>query len=247
MAWTHTYAARREGWTPAAGIAWARGSHDGFARGSDGVVHRRTAWLRSAGYVIIYDEIEGTGEHTVQAHYQFAPGVLEQDGDSAVLFDGRFELAWTATSPVAAAISCGGPHPSGGWVARSLGVREPAPHLTLTLSFAAPRTALLAIVADRRHDRAGRSTRRTEALLQEASILAARVLNRDGEDRLVAGGGSRVRACGFETDAPLAVARIAAGAVEHMAGTGGTYLRVSPAPWTGADERRAFAEVDCAG
>jgi alkylation response protein AidB-like acyl-CoA dehydrogenase len=77
MAWTRTYTARWEAWDTGAGVAWARGSHDGYTRQGASVVHRRTAWLREDGYVVLFDEITGGGpRHQLEAVFQFAPGVL---------------------------------------------------------------------------------------------------------------------------------------------------------------------------
>lgn len=148
MAWTHTYEARPEGWSGDAGHAWARGSHDGYARGPGGVVHRRTVWLRDGGYVVILDELEGTGAHEIQANFQFAPGTLQLEGSAAALFNQRFSVAWTCSSDARASIACGESRPDGGWIATSLGVRQEAPLLTLRFPFAGPRVTLLTIVAD---------------------------------------------------------------------------------------------------
>lgn len=203
MAWTRTYAARQEGWNPDPKCAWARGSHDGYARGRDGVTHRRTVWLRDEGYVILYDEVLGAGRHAIRAHYQFAPGRLTFDGGSTAVFDGRYELSWTATTDTTASSACGGTGPAEGWVSTSLGVREAAPHLMLDLAFVAPRTALLTILADRQ--RCPVRPYRIEKIREELPLLAARIWTDGGEDVVLARDGETPDREAVTTSAPLAV------------------------------------------
>jgi hypothetical protein len=105
MAWARTYLAQAEGWAADVPLGWVRGSHDGYARTPDGVIHRRTTWLRPGGYLIIYDELIGTPGHTATAVLQFAPGTLQSDGTSA-LFGDRFELRWVASEPAVPHVVC---------------------------------------------------------------------------------------------------------------------------------------------
>jgi hypothetical protein len=87
MAWTHSYRAMPEAWNPQDQHAWAVGSHDGYARGPNGVVHRRAVWLRPDSCLLIYDEFVGTGRHELTVNYQFAPGTLVNVGTGGALFD----------------------------------------------------------------------------------------------------------------------------------------------------------------
>jgi Heparinase II/III-like protein/Heparinase II/III N-terminus len=224
MAWARTYTPAVEGWSARGRLAWARGSHDGFARGDHGVVHRRTVWLRPDGYVVLYDEIVGSGSHTVQANFQFAPGSLTVDGQTA-LYDGRFEIVWACSTAPRAAVRCGEDGPGGGWVAQSLGVREPAPRLTVEFPFAGPRTALLTVLADRA--RVSGAGRRIETLGQTAGMLAARVRLTGVHDEVFAAAGTHALPRGIETDAPLVTVRIRNGRVIDAAHAGGTRVRVS--------------------
>lgn len=150
MAWSHSYRATLEGWGPSAsGCGWAIGSHDGYARGPEGVTHRRAVWLREGGYLVVADEFVGLGEHDLEVNYQFAPGDLEMPGAGAVTFSGFADLAWASGERWEALLACGGDGPDQGWIAPSLGVRQPAPRLTLRCRTAAPRTVLLAALAGR--------------------------------------------------------------------------------------------------
>jgi len=224
MAWTRTYTPVSEGWSALGKRAWARGSHDGFARGAGGVVHRRTVWLRPDGYVVLYDEIVGSGDHLVQANFQFAPGSLLLDQTGA-LYEGRFEMMWACTTNPSAVGRCGENAPDGGWVARSLGVREAAPRLTLEFPFLGGRAGLLTVLADR--ERVAGSTKRVEQLVQHAGVLAARIRVAGAHDEVFAAAGANVLPRGVETDAPLVAVRVRGGRVVDAAQAAGTRVRVS--------------------
>jgi hypothetical protein len=221
MAWTHTYAAHPEGWSADGALAWVRGSHDGYARYGASIVHRRTAWLRDEGYVVMLDELSGSGAHAVTANFQFAPGIVQKDGPAAVLFNDRFELAWTATAPIESSIVAAGDNPADGWIATSLGVREPAPRLALNFTLSGGYAALLTIVADRHR---GIGLGRRVELAPAGHPLSACVRGRGTEDGLYAAG-QRSESHPIETDAPLVAVRTRAGAVIDVARVGGTYAR----------------------
>jgi hypothetical protein len=147
MAWSHSYRATPEAWRADGEAAWFVGSHDGYARGPEGIRHRRTVWLRPASYVVVLDELEGPGVHDFEVNYQFAPGTLALAGDGRALFDDRVELLWVGDQPWSPTVSCGGPGPADGWIAPSLGIRTPAPRLSLRRRSGGHRTSLLAVLA----------------------------------------------------------------------------------------------------
>jgi hypothetical protein len=148
MAWSNSYRARPEGWRVDGGDAWAVGAHDGYDRGPDGVTHRRAVWLRDRGYVILCDEFVGHGEHDIEINFQFAPGVpLQIEDDRRARYGDVASLQWIGAAPWGARGCEGGDAPDQGWIAPSLGVRVPAPRLTIETRTAAARTVLLTIVA----------------------------------------------------------------------------------------------------
>jgi len=146
MAWSNSYRATIEN-TNVGPEPWAVASHDGYARGPQGVRHRRAVWLRPGHYVIVRDEFEGSGTHTIEVNYQFAPGALTVAAPGVARFDGGAEIAWLGEQPWESSIHHGGAGPDEGWICPSLGVRVAAPRLRLTFRGTVERVVLLSVLA----------------------------------------------------------------------------------------------------
>jgi hypothetical protein len=149
MAWSQVFAPHVEAWEPGIRGGAVAGHHDGYRRCGD-IIHRRTVWLLASGCCVICDQFTGDETHEIGINFQLAPGsaTLHQD---ALLFDDA-ELAWTGSTRQTAVVRCGDASPDGGWVAPSLGVKVPAPRLTLSSTFDPPCATYLAVVAPRLHD-----------------------------------------------------------------------------------------------
>jgi hypothetical protein len=100
--------------------------------------------------VAILDEFDGEGEHDLEVNFQFAPGDLIDIG-GAVRF-GEVEMAWASEQPWTATLARGGDAPSDGWIAPSLGVRVPAPRLSLRCRANVRSATLLTVLAARAGD-----------------------------------------------------------------------------------------------
>jgi hypothetical protein len=216
MAWSHGYRARIEATWTGTDQSWTIGSHDGYARGPLGVTHRRAVWMRPGGYLLVYDEFTGRGEHTLEVNYQFAEGVLRLDDASAV-FDDSVEVIWVGSTAWRSSVRCGGESPQDGWICPSLGVRRPAPRLGLIARFVAPRTSVLFVLASR----VGADPRISAvAGGGEAGWRLVAVSGAEYTDWVAAAGisdGSPVT-----TDAPVAVCRLGpSGAIERIHAGGG--------------------------
>jgi hypothetical protein len=220
MAWTHSYRATTEEWNAQGDRAWVLGSHDGYSRGPDGVIHRRAVWLRPDSCVLIYDEFVGSGKHDLTVNYQFAPGGLEPSAPDRVTFDGRVDIAWAGSHHWTATRVCGGEGPEEGWIAPSLGIRRPAPRLVLQCTSSAPRTSLLTVIAARIGDGP-----RVDILEErEADGALALVSAADHVDCVAAAGVSRSHP--IDTDALLAVCRIRGDGTIETNRIGGARLNV---------------------
>jgi hypothetical protein len=200
MAWSHTYRASLEGWSGDGRQSWAVGHHDGYARGPLGVAHRRAVWLRPDHYLVVFDEFAGAGEHEFEVNYQFAPGELAPAGPGAALFDAAVDVVWCGTDQWSVEFANGGARPEDGWIAPSLGIRQPAPRLRLTTRTTPP-TALLTVLAARVSDER-RARRVTDA--SQTPLLA---VAGPGFVDWIAGGPTRTGP--VETDATVAICRIA--------------------------------------
>ncbi len=223
MVWSHCPRARTDYWTVGAHGACVVGSHDGYARSAQGVRHRRTVWLRSGGYLLLYDEFTGGGEHQLELNFQLPPVATQSVGDGGLQMDGRFQLMWQGTSAIASCLNEGGTKPDEGWIAPSLGVRVAAPRLTLTSRFTAPRTSVLTVVAD--------TERIAEVVRQTADGHPALALRIDGPgftDWAVAAQSEPFAYGPFQTDAVLAVWRLRGDLVIGSSRVGGTYMRFEP-------------------
>ena len=216
MAWSHSYRAVIESWKADDREAWIVGSHDGYARGPNGVTHRRTVWRRPGSYILVHDEFVGAGTHGVEVVFQCAPGGLRFGGEGRAVYDGFAELCWIADGHWASEIRCGGPGPADGWICSSLGVRQPAPRLILRGNFAGGRAALLTIVSD------GEGRTITYPVADRKIAVGIRG---DGCVDWVAAAGVGASA-GLTTDARLAICRMGAGGEIERSMIGGSSLQV---------------------
>ena len=229
MAWSHTPRFRQEHWVADDAGSRAIGSHDGYARGDRGVRHRRTVWLRPAGYVVIYDELTGIGDHRVELTFQMPAGASAVLDRQSLLVSGRFRVSWQASTTLDAVVAAGGSDADEGWVAPSLGVRAAAPRLRLSGDFSSPETGILTICVDTARVREVAPLRLDAGMDAAIRCLAVSVRTDDREDLVVAVGGPQVHISGLETDARVVICSESGNGHADAAGAGETYLRVQPA------------------
>ncbi|NOT28709.1 MAG: alginate lyase family protein [Acidobacteria bacterium] len=219
MAWSHSYRVRIEDHVADGSQSWTVASHDGYARGTEAVTHRRAVWRRPGSYLLVYDEFVGGGEHELEVNFQFAPGTLEMFDSNHAVFEGFAEIAWVSDVEWTAQSRCGGPEPQDGWICSSLGVREEAPRVTLRAQTKAPRTSLLTVLAECAHE-----SPRVTCVREEGSTLVAVTV--DSCTDWVAGAGIATGGR-IDTDGLLAVCRAAPGAELQQTRVGGSYLRAN--------------------
>jgi hypothetical protein len=151
MAWIHAARVTIDHWEARPDGAVVVASHDGYARSSQPVWHRRTVVMTEWGYLVIRDELIGSGPHKAEVVFQCAPGRAEV-GEGVLTLDARFSLAWSSSTPLEPRLACGGEGPDAGWIAPGLSQRMPAPRLVLAGDWREPGLTVLSIVAD--HHRA---------------------------------------------------------------------------------------------
>jgi O-antigen/teichoic acid export membrane protein len=117
--------ARVEHWQESAHTTRLVLSHDGYADGPGGVLHRRTLELdRRTGRLSLVDELVGTGEHVVESLLHLAPGTAV-----TATGPGAFELARGDDCAHVAFWGVGEIEVTEGWVSSEFGSRERAPLL----------------------------------------------------------------------------------------------------------------------
>jgi len=130
-------------WRNADGEVRACGVYDlGYGRdnGID-VVHRREIVFVKERCWIVFDVIQGDGEHLIESRFQFAPGELHVDGVAARtgFADANLLLIAAPVTPFAdICVQRGQAEPRRGWYSDSYNKIEPAPALALTLRTALP-------------------------------------------------------------------------------------------------------------
>jgi hypothetical protein len=134
--WGRRAESRLEAWQVDGDETLISGSHDGYCRLPDPVVHRRTVKLKGGqGEIEILDEIECRQRHQVSLRFQFSEYCsLEPEGDEGfrVRVDGLDKtLLFRYSKGLAAEIFKGSESPKAGWVSRGYHRKTPAPQLVL--------------------------------------------------------------------------------------------------------------------
>jgi hypothetical protein len=138
--------AAREPATPS--IEYIEAEHDGYLRMPKGVVHRRRLLHIKPEYWITVDDFRGSGKHTFDFNYHFAPGVevssLNHDDDELVARADHagLLLGLHASHPVMAELIHGQTAPIGGWASGGYGEKKPSLTLRVSLAGSAPAAAI---------------------------------------------------------------------------------------------------------
>jgi hypothetical protein len=115
------------------------------------VLHTREIVFVDERFWIVFDLVEGSGEHVVESRFQFAPGALELNAANGrahmALGAASCALLWSTGGPwESARVECGQEEPRGGWYSASYNRIEPAPALVLTARASLPLFSAVAIV-----------------------------------------------------------------------------------------------------
>jgi hypothetical protein len=112
----------------------ARGVYD-LGYGADNaidVVHRREVVFVAQRFWVVFDRVEGDGEHDVESRFQFAPGQVTLEGDAAVTAFDDANLWLEAPGWEQRRIDAGQENPRSGWYSGSYNRIEPSPTLVLS-------------------------------------------------------------------------------------------------------------------
>jgi len=107
------------------------------------VVHRREIVFVDERFWIVFDRVEGDGEHRVESRFQFGPCELRVDSSRVTTMhdDANLQL-WACPSVpfIDIHIEAGQENPKGGWYSPSYGRIQPAPAMSLSLETSLPFT-----------------------------------------------------------------------------------------------------------
>lgn len=131
------------GWRAREGEARASGVYD-LGYGKDNriaVVHRREIVFVKERCWVVFDTVDGKGEHLIESRFQFAPGTLRLAKGTACTAYAEANLLLKAAPAAPFAdvhVECGQENPRGGWYSDSYGKIEPAPALSQSLRTCLP-------------------------------------------------------------------------------------------------------------
>ena len=131
MAWSHVARARCEVWASTPSFDYVCGEHDGYRRLSSPVAHRRAVFFRKPHYWLIFDELQGSGEHDIESYFHLAPTqVTEVDHGLVACFEANciLEMSLAGAHFELDLITESHPDkPHSGWIGASYGCRTAAP------------------------------------------------------------------------------------------------------------------------
>jgi len=141
-------------WEPGDTLDFADAEHRAFERLGQPVIHRRRVILvKTGGYCVLVDDLEGVGEHHIDVRFQLAPMPARLDPDlwlraGPLPGPGLHIGAW-ATVPLKATLADGEVEPPQGWISADYGVRTPAPMLAYSAVATVPVRILTLLLSSR--------------------------------------------------------------------------------------------------
>lgn len=132
MSWAHKATARARTWVTTAQFDLVDGEHDGYARLSDPVLHRRIVVYLKPDAWIICDRLQTQGTHELTAMLHASPEArvepLNDDGTAVVLIapgGARLNIRSLGAESGADRLEVvrGGPEPEGSWISREYGTK----------------------------------------------------------------------------------------------------------------------------
>lgn len=134
--WRNQAEAKAEEWFTGRSFDLFIGSHSGFERLPDAVIHRRSVFFLKPETWLIHDEFQGSGEHLLDLSWHFAPGHLNRIPGGA-RFEGAKDSLLSLTH---AAEQEWSPEIVAGWHSPVYGQREPSPVFRLSTTAQLPVT-----------------------------------------------------------------------------------------------------------
>jgi hypothetical protein len=123
FSWSSLPQVRAEDWVAGRSFTFFSGVHDGYSRLPDPVLHRRSIFHLHGEYWLVRDIAEGAAEHDLELFWHFAPGVVLQAGEAALIASSEDEqLAVLSTSAQASQVAV-----EDGFISPAYGDKHAAP------------------------------------------------------------------------------------------------------------------------
>jgi len=122
LKWSHAPCTALHHWVSSESFDYVEGSHDGYTRLPQPVIHRRAVVFVKPDYWFIRDELIGDGEHQVDRYFHFAPGEVIYDADARAIrtqpsVGGGLAVLTVEQEGTAVEILQDGSKPGDGWLA----------------------------------------------------------------------------------------------------------------------------------
>jgi hypothetical protein len=143
LKWSNAPTVNRHAWVHTQPVDFIQGSHDGYERLTQSVMHTRSMVFVKPNYWILQDNLTGQGHHTIEQFFHFAPLRLEQDSSTGGMIaqyetgDGLLLLPLEQHSSKAN-IHFQGDGPESGWMAYGYEQKVRAPFLRYALQAEMP-------------------------------------------------------------------------------------------------------------
>jgi hypothetical protein len=224
FAWSSIPKVSAETWFNGQTFDFFEGSHDGYLRLPEPVLHRRSVFHVKGGLWIVRDVMEGQGSHLLETFWHFAPDLQVQQQDGAFLIE---PTGGNASEPVGLAVcfdqnSVWKTQITEGFVSPAYGAKRPAPVLRAHHTAKLPEECAVLLLPT-----PGLSALGSFASISETSangVHGYRYRTAENDQFLFFAGGSADWSCGsWSSDAHLLYCEVTAGRIAHVIMVGGSF------------------------
>lgn len=191
FSWSSLPEVTAEQWITGDGFVLFSGSHNGYQRLADSVVHRRVIFHLKGEYWLVRDVADGHAEHDLEIYWHFAPGIraIAHDGMVSASQNGQQLALLTANSWNCSVID--------GLVSPAYGEKQPAPVAVFASRLQLPAEHATMILPVKAYSGAG-SLRAIESQSQISGYVYQQV---EHSDHLIFGDGEKWSAGSISSDA----------------------------------------------
>lgn len=227
FAWSSIPRVQAERWLAGETFDLFIGSHDGYRRLPDPVLHRRMVFHAKGGFWLVRDILEGQQPHSLQSFWHFAPGLTVREEAEAIVVERPASPSDGGPAVALALLPAQGPAWTtklrSGLVSPAYGATQPAPVVCFSATAPLPSDSAVLLVPLTRATRLGQF-----ASIQERAASGVRAYRYDAarSTRCVFFGGNGSWHCGpWSSDASLLYCALEDGRLEHVVMVSGSYAQ----------------------